>query len=472
MTINATNVQSVDAQFSSATTLSYTLTANAQWLVIAHYADYGTLSSRVISGATWDGNAATQLAIADDDSGTGRIVSAFVYDVSALGADTANAVVNLNENSVCHMVCFCLESTESILYRATSTPLNGSSTDCDNSVTSVVDDFVLTFLGWDAQTDAGTTKESGQTLVGATDTTGGLLGVYSQTATGTTTNSNFSIGSADDFGSFMVPFYEDVASRAITNIDVDNNVQAGQTNITITTVGLDASPATQTATLGGESLTVNSWSSTAVNVDIPLHIDLEWGSTTNQLALTDDTGTVTLNNVTLSAPTGWETVTYNGSAPNPTTTESFYEYAQTDVEVGSFTMATNDILAWETQTGLTVDVQTIPIVDPPATVSGDYKIWDESLSTWTSVSSFTITDGGTFGGGSVPADSRKSVFKIAAYLRSTGTYTAKQTNELVVEWLVDEGTARSNLNDMLYTYLGTLGLTGTLDDRLSKWQDL
>lgn len=261
-------------------------------------------------------------------------------------------------------------------------------------------------------------------------------------------------------------------SRSITNIDTDNNVQAGQTSVTITTVGLDASPATQTATLGGESLTVNSWSATAVNVDIPLHIDLEWGSTTNQLALTDDTGTVTLDNITLSAPTGWETVTYNGSAPNPATTESFYEYAQTDSGVGSFTMATSDILAWETQTGLTIDTQTIPVVDPPATVSGAYKIWDESLSTWTSVSSFTITDGGTFGGGSVPVDSRKSVFKIAAYLRSTGTYTAKQTNELVVEWLVDEGTTRSNLNDMLYTYLGTLGLTGSLDDRLTKWQDL
>lgn len=202
------------------------------------------------------------------------------------------------------------------------------------------------------------------------------------------------------------------ASRSITNIDTDNDVQAGQSSVTVTTVGLDASPTTKTATLGGESLTVISAGETSWTVDIPLHINLEWGSTTNDLVLTDDTGSVTLNNVTLSAPTGWETVTFT-SAPDAGTTESFYEYAQTDADVGNFTAAVNDILAFESQSGLTVDSQTIPTVSPPATVTGDYKWWDVSLSTWTNVSSFTITDGGIFGSASqlVLRDILKPVLK-------------------------------------------------------------
>ncbi len=47
--------------------------------------------------------------------------------------------------------------------------------------------------------------------------------------------------------------------RGITDIDTDNSVQAGQTLVSITTAGLDASPATQIVTLGGETLTVARW---------------------------------------------------------------------------------------------------------------------------------------------------------------------------------------------------------------------
>lgn len=290
-------------------------------------------------------------------------------------------------------------------------------------------------------------SQSGQDFTLDTDT-GGLTLRTENSGSGsyTTPIDPYPTGSFQSFNEYYWAVQDSGGGgRSITDIDTDNDVQAGQTNITITTVGLDASPATQTATLGGESLTVNSWSATAVNVDIPLHIDLEWGSITNQLALTDDTGTVTLDNVTLSAPTGWETVTYNGSAPNPVTTESFYEYAQTDAGVGSFTMATNDILAWETQSGLSIDVQTIPIVAPPATVSGAYKIWDTSLSTWTTVSDFTITDGGvlTSGGESFSSlDNLLNDFKTATsdttfgfnqaasrYYQQVGSVTTKQFNE-------------------------------------------
>lgn len=240
-------------------------------------------------------------------------------------------------------------------------------------------------------------------------------------------------------------FVNNAVTRGITDIDSDNDVQAGQTNVTITAVGLDASPTTQTATLGGESLTVNSWSDTTVNVDIPLHIDLEWGTTTNQLALTDDTGTVTLENVTLSTPTGWETVTFT-SAPDSVSTESFYEKAQTDSEVGNFTMSANDILAWESASGLTIDAQTIPIVEPAATVTGAYKIWDDSLNTWTDVSSYLINISGSFATkfrdflDSLPGGS--STKGLIAYLQGEG-FTGS-LNEMFVEFLKTKSSKASH----------------------------
>lgn len=229
-----------------------------------------------------------------------------------------------------------------------------------------------------------------------------------ETFSGNVTFTDDATPSPDFTYSMHVSFVEGAPARSITDIDTDNDVEPGQTGVVITTVSLDASPTTQTATLGGETITVTNWTATAVTVDIPADIDLQWGTATNQLALTDDTGTVTLDNVTLSIPTGWETVAYNGTAPDPGTTESFYEYAQTDTGLGGggFTMAATDILAFESATGLTVDNQTIPVVDPPSTVTGGYKIWDVSIGTWTDESTYTITDGGDFGGGSdVPDNS-------------------------------------------------------------------
>lgn len=69
----------------------------------------------------------------------------------------------------------------------------------------------------------------------------------------------------------------------------------------------------------------------------------------------------------------------------------------------------------------------------------------------------------------IPPASRTSVYHIANYLRSLETYSSVQCNELVVEWLISEGVSRSQLNVMLYAYLGGLGYTGTFNDRIRKW---
>lgn len=201
---------------------------------------------------------------------------------------------------------------------------------------------------------------------------------------------------------WMFAINEASASATITDIDGDNNVQVGQTGAIITTTGIDAASVTQSVTLGGETLTITNWATDAITVAIPASIGLKWGRTDLQLAVTHDGGTTTLDNVTLSAPAGWETVTFT-TAPDEASTESFYEHAKTDATLGGggYTMVAGDVLAWTTSTGLTIDGQTIPTVSPAATVTGSYKIWDDTLSTWSSTSTYTITDQGTF----VPSES-------------------------------------------------------------------
>lgn len=69
----------------------------------------------------------------------------------------------------------------------------------------------------------------------------------------------------------------------------------------------------------------------------------------------------------------------------------------------------------------------------------------------------------------IPPSSRESVNKIADYLRSTEAHTQQQTNTVVTEWLLGEGISKSQLNQMLYTYLLGLGYTGSINDMLNKW---
>jgi hypothetical protein len=71
----------------------------------------------------------------------------------------------------------------------------------------------------------------------------------------------------------------------------------------------------------------------------------------------------------------------------------------------------------------------------------------------------------------IPPASRTSIFHVAAALRSLATYTHTQSNELVVEWLESEGITRTTLNGMLYGYLGGLGYTGSIDDRMKQWRE-
>ena len=70
---------------------------------------------------------------------------------------------------------------------------------------------------------------------------------------------------------------------------------------------------------------------------------------------------------------------------------------------------------------------------------------------------------------SVPQASRVSLNKIAYALMDTGSYSSTQVNGILVEWLVSEGITKSELNEMLYKYLGGLGYSGALNEKLKQW---
>jgi hypothetical protein len=119
-----------------------------------------------------------------------------------------------------------------------------------------------------------------------------------------------------------------VPDNARTVDSITGTLAPGET-VTVNTTNLDATPTVQTATLGGESLTVNSWSATAVNLTIPDLISLDWGSSYD-LVLTDDTGPATLAAQTLQERTGWDFLTYDGTVLDFATTESFKELIEAE----------------------------------------------------------------------------------------------------------------------------------------------
>ena len=194
-------------------------------------------------------------------------------------------------------------------------------------------------------------------------------------------------GSGIGIGDWNVPL---TVPRGITNIDTDNNVQAGQ-SVVINTVVLELPIVS--VTLGGEALPITGTpTQSAINVSIPAFIDLEWNTADNDLVVTDQTGALTLSNVTLSAPTGWETVVFDGTIPDLASTSSYYEGAIDDL---GYTALTGDILAFTSSTGLTVNESGLyPTIDPPATSTGSYKFWSVGLQGWTSERAYTWVDGG------------------------------------------------------------------------------
>ena len=217
-----------------------------------------------------------------------------------------------------------------------------------------------------------------------------------QEPTAMTAEANFNAGLifSNASGGFVHSVVSEGLSRYIEDIDGDNEIRVGQTNIPVNFVGRDLTPTNQEMTLGGVPLTIVQWDADALLVSALEPIDLLWGGLYT-LRGVDDTDPRLLNDVRLLAPVGWDTVVFSG-APDGVETDSFYEFAQSDAGLGGagYTMQPGDVLAYQTASGLTVDSETVPSVVPPATVTAAYKIFDSTNGVWSQESSYTIADDG------------------------------------------------------------------------------
>ena len=158
-------------------------------------------------------------------------------------------------------------------------------------------------------------------------------------------------------------------------IGIDNvtgTIQPGG-QIVITTNNLGTATS---VTLGGEALTIDSTGTDEVTATIPTGIDLKWGEATYSLVVGDGTDTATLENQTLLARSGWSYVNFDGVAPDPNTTESFYELSVND---RAYTPVSGNQLQYTTDAALSVDASWVPTVDPPQLISGQYNIFTSTL---------------------------------------------------------------------------------------------
>lgn len=207
MTISLTNTDNTSATGTSLTR-SYTLTAAAQRLIVGFYVDNWP-SQLDVNSVTFDGNAMTEIQLADNDASLGRVVGGYSYDTNALGADTGDVVITISASQTIQAVIFCVEADGTVSIGSPTAAQLGSSDSISLSIPSVLGDTVLSFIGWDAIADASVSKDSSQTLVGTNGGSGGgMIGVYSQTGSASSTTSNFSRASADDFGAFGVALTE------------------------------------------------------------------------------------------------------------------------------------------------------------------------------------------------------------------------------------------------------------------------
>ena len=260
------------------------------------------------------------------------------------------------------------------------------------------------------------------------------------------------------------------AGPVITDVNTTNVVQVGDTPI-VTGTSFLATGGTQA--WGGVSVGFSSWSDTSITSSAITRGDLAYDTNYDWIVTDNLAAASTAVSVQLAIETGFQFVTL--SSPIITLVGGY----RTSLCYGSVPdCVTGDQLRVPllTDQGKAIDISA---ADGTFVITGagdteqtfDFEIWDANAATgdkW-SASAAVVVNGNIVG--AVPAASRTSVFHIAAALRALETYTHTQTNEIVVEWLESEGISRTTLNGMLYGYLGGLGYTGSIDDRMKQWRE-
>lgn len=331
-----------------------------------------------------------------------------------------------------------------------------------------------------------TTPTTGNTEVKWDNDSGAAATVDSITGTDPyTINFTFPRTAAKLFNSTGYPLYHEVDAENVTSAgNVPYLPISGQDFIDL------SSPVDTAGTLGetyagSATATGDQWvHDTALTGDATVTMDVDaqgfWSldktpstTSTADFYRIDSTGTVDVEDTitfnystpTLSSPTGTKTggTTASGTVTTDEGTGTLYYYASINSSEVSSVIKTSGSSQSVTASG----VQNVSLTGLASSTT--YYLHYVHVNEATNESNVVSSASFTTDASSVPPDSRVSINKIADALRDAGTYTHSQTNDLVVEWLVSEGISRTALNQMLYGYLGGLGYTGTLQDRMIAW---
>jgi hypothetical protein len=248
---------------------------------------------------------------------------------------------------------------------------------------------------------------------------------------------------------------------------VTGTIAPGET-ITLNCASLDAAPTVQAVTLGGQSLSNVVWGDgTAIQSDIPTNIALKWGESTYQVAVTDDSGSVTLDSQTLSARSGWGYTNFTGTAPT-TTDEGFYNSCENDAAIAT-TPESGDQWQYETSAGaidsdVTVSDNGLITIEPAATKTGLYALYDTSAGTRSAESTFTFAEKATLTSEGLTATGETTMDAVVTTDVDTGTlYVAlyeSATEQVATDLAAATGASASDSVAISATGEVTFNLTG------------
>lgn len=224
---------------------------------------------------------------------------------------------------------------------------------------------------------------------------------------------------------------------------------------TVTLTVSNASASGKTLSIPAGSLTVDSQSTSQMTFTVP-----------DPKTFGDQTSPYS-SNILITATDGVENDTINFQI-SPTVGHYFETItATTGIYADDVGVAIGDRSYgyWLSGTGdafLTVGALNSPL-------GGTFRYWlqDDTDSTWGAFADEVMEDF-RWRGSFIPSENRGSINQIAYYLLSTGEYQSTQVNDIIKEWLLEEGYVGA-INQMLYNFLGDAGYNGTLQDRMITW---
>lgn len=299
------------------------------------------------------------------------------------------------------------------------------------------------------------------------DTSATAAGPYSGTPTLSFMNSVGSTASVN-LGAIVV------FNRALSDAELQS-VTSDPWALTVSSAALTADSITSGTIRAGDTVTINlsnATNATGKTLSIPQGSLTATAQDINSISFTapdlktfgDKTGDYNTN-ITITVDDAGDTATIDFQvAPDVgdevgaiTAVEGIYGDA-------AFTgVVATDLYYTATISGADFAVGAVPVLGTEQV----FNLWiqDQTDGVWGTPFEVTIPASGTV----IPVVSRGSWGALASYLRSLGTFTHTQSNELIIEWLVSLGISRTQINQMLYSYLGGLGYTGSLSDRVRAW---